>query len=208
MPLVAGEPCVLVTHGPCVMVEDACVLRVLTHRPAPMAAEAWAWLQQRHFGTLYFPHAGAPRPEDFDGDTDGGLYLLCWDREVVEIASRRVPPRVPPGSVATAQPTAATAAAATEERLGDDWLAQAQAHTRDPSRLREMLLIGRLYREMQRAEDAGSEDYAPLARAYKAAIDHGKHGGELLAACGPAAAPAGEARRYRTEAAGPAACVA
>jgi len=193
---------VLVTRCPCVVTEDAHVLRVLTERPPAMVEEAWAWLQQRHFGTLYFPRGGAPRPEDLSGDTDGDLYLVCWDAEILQHVSRHAcarplantpqPPTTPPETKrGVSQRTPSTEGcekgckSADAPRLGDDWLERAQAHMRDPARLREQLLIGALYRQMQKAEDERSDDFLPLARAYKAAIDHGKHGGELLESLPP-----------------------
>ena len=146
-----------------------------------MVPSVWAWLQQRHFGTLYFPREGPPRPEDVaEGDTDGDLYLLCWDAELVGLLARTCTP--PPAPAVEQQPPLSSGGAQQRQRLGDDWLAQAHKHMRDPSTLREQAQIGKVHKLMTEfgAELGwGHPDYVWLARAYVQAIDGVKHGGEV-----------------------------
>jgi hypothetical protein len=69
------------------------------------------------------------------------------------------------------------------ERLGDDWLAQAQAHMLDPETMREAMQIGKVHTRMVKfGAELGwaHSDYRLLARAYMQAIDGIKHGGAVV----------------------------
>ena len=83
-----------------------------------MEPSTWEFLQQRHFGTLYFPRTGPPWPEDIaEGDTDGDLSFVCWDAELVALLAARCTPCSP-----AVEPS--MQASGSGERLGDGWLAQ------------------------------------------------------------------------------------
>lgn len=148
---------------------------MLTKRPAAMEASAWEFLQQRPFGSLYFPCTGPPWPEDIaEGDTDGDLSLVCWDAELVPLLAERCSPC----SLAVEPPVEG----ARVERLGDDWLAQTHAHMLDPQTVQEQMHIGKVYTLMVKKGDAHGwthTDYVHLARAYVQAIDGVKHGGAV-----------------------------
>ena len=112
-----------------------------------MEASAWEFLQQRPFGSLYFPCTGPPWPEDIaEGDTDGDLSLVCWDDELVPLLAERCSPC----SLAVEPPVEG----ARVERLGDDWLAQTHAHMLDPQTVQEQMHIGKVYTLMVKKGDA------------------------------------------------------
>ena len=76
-----------VTRSPCIDPEDGRVLEQLTCRPAGMSPQDWDWLLSLPFGAILFPDAPAgmkPMPTLIaNGDLDGDLYFVCWDRKVL-----------------------------------------------------------------------------------------------------------------------------
>ena len=77
-----------ITRCPCTELSDGKLLPVVSHKPAAMKRDDWKHLCSIHFGLVIFatpttPH-GRSLPEQIaDGDLDGDLYFLCWDREIL-----------------------------------------------------------------------------------------------------------------------------
>ena len=50
-----------------------------------MSDETWKTLEERPFGDILFPQRGPALPESIaNGDLDGDLYYICWDKEIVK----------------------------------------------------------------------------------------------------------------------------
>lgn len=79
---------VFVCRHPCVERVDARRLPILTNRPLGMSESQWAFLQKMPFGVIMFGFALGRRatpPQIANGDLDGDLYFVSWDRRLIDL---------------------------------------------------------------------------------------------------------------------------
>ena len=77
-----------VTRAPCYAFDHGRKLATVTCKPRGMSSEDWSWLNTSiPFGTIIFSN---PRPGQksiperiANGDLDGDLYLVCWDKQIL-----------------------------------------------------------------------------------------------------------------------------
>jgi RNA dependent RNA polymerase len=156
---------------------------VLKEKPPQMSAADWAWLNGLKFGGIMFgnPAAGEKTlpARIAKGDLDGDLYFVCWNKDILS----HVQPVVDNGcTIEDPEP-------ATQESLdrpwNKQWLETGQELMGDVQRLVNLnKLISQLYKRWKEAfidqESVGrSLDAVDFGRAYKAALDIGKHGGKV-----------------------------
>ena len=173
-----------VTRSPCVERSDGCMLPVVTSKPLSMSQSNWEWLQTLPFGAIMFatpPQGIQPIPLQIaSGDLDGDLYFICWDPQIL--------------SYVQAEPFSMTPLPETEMEeeppLSEDpydpmWLSKAQRLMTDaPVILDLQALVGKLYSTAEKIANKSSkfmddEDAIAFAKAYKQALDLGKHGGQI-----------------------------
>eukprot|EP00854_Cymbomonas_tetramitiformis_P021506 gene21506-25865_t len=181
-----GQHCVFLTRSPCVKPGDGRILPVVTSCPEGMSPAVWTWLEQRPLGEVLFSNAGSrPMPETVAaGDLDGDYYFVCWDNLVVaNIQPRELQDAAGHNLVdnqeskVLAKETACTLPSQSDE----DWLGKVHGHMTDVEVLKESLMIGKLYKAMERKSassplGADGPDYLAFADAYLQSIDRGKHG--------------------------------
>jgi RNA dependent RNA polymerase len=169
------QDAIFVTRYPCTeAVTDGHMLAVLRDRPSSMDEVSWTWINTLPFGGILFGNPASacddPLPcQIANGDLDGDLYFVCWNKEVVShcLAVRSV------GVSSSARTVAVTAATP----VGNpNWLGQGQEWMSDVQRLALLSeLISKLYKNWELKDTAG--EYVHFGRAYKSALDIGKHGG-------------------------------
>ena len=166
-----------VTRYPCTEAADGTVWPVVREKPSSMSQVDWTWLQSLHFGGIIFanPMAGQPPLPSMiaAGDLDGDLYFVCWHAGIL-------------GHLRTVrtllQYTATSLAHPIEVNDVDlwnaNWLEDAQDLMRSIGSLVDrQRLIGVLFKTMKQALDPAVA--TAFSRAYKDAIDTGKHGGSV-----------------------------
>ena len=180
----AGGPHeVFITRSPCIKPGDGRMLPVVTEQPAAMDDRTWRWLLALPFGAVVFSSQGdgAPLPASIaQGDLDGDLYFICWDKHVINHVQQRE-------LVAGVDEPAYMYPAFVPEdkqpiRTGETWLAQVQDKLSDLSLVGEKSHVGRLYKAMERrAIENGMDDDEALAlgAAYTQALEREKHGGAI-----------------------------
>jgi hypothetical protein len=169
-----------VTRSPCMTVEDGRMLPVVSAKPKGMTDAEWKWLNKRSFGEIIFanPKKGMMAlPEMIaKGDLDGDLYFICWNKVVLDHV-KAVP----------IQDTKQQDKGDDNVRKlpNDNWLSNAQKLMTDGSSLLDLEAItGKLYSLSKKAADDSplflrDRDAVSFARAYKQALDIGKHGGKI-----------------------------
>jgi ribosomal protein L24 len=173
---------VLVSRFPCTEVHDAHVLPVLRDRPSGMSEENWEWLCAKPFGAMIFgnPARGdRPLPSRIaDGDLDGDLYFACWHDPIVSLLE----PSIFDGRDIT-EDFMQGEEEKDRRRWNENWLEDGQELMGDVQALANTsALIGKLYKEWNNALNDGqgrAVDTVAFGRAYKAALDIGKHGGHV-----------------------------
>jgi hypothetical protein len=146
-----------------------------------MSNADWNWLNELPFGAIIFsdaPKGMKPLPELVaDGDLDGDLYLVCWNQDILE----HLKPE-PVENVAVDEEPADYK----EPQVDENWLENAQQQMINAKKVLEMnQLVGKLYNLAKDAAIANENliTYDPkamaFARAYKHALQHGKHGGKI-----------------------------
>ena len=170
-----------ITRSPCIKPADGRMLPVVTEQPAAMDDPTWRWLLALPFGAVVFSSQGdgAPLPASIaQGDLDGDLYFICWDKDVLQHVHQRElvvgvdEPAYPALVPEDKQPI----------RTGETWLAQVQDKLSDLSLVAEKSHVGRLYKAMERrAIEYGMDDDEALAigAAYTQALEREKHGGAI-----------------------------
>jgi len=170
---------VFVSRFPCTENSDGYKLPLVQSKPPAMSDSIWEWLNSLHFGGIIFstPQPGqAPLPKKIaNGDLDGDLFFVLWDREVVSCIRSRDPPSVGVDEEASQS--------AQQMQWDDEWLSRGQETMRSVETLaHQTKLITCLYCARKKAMDAqgyDGPDTIAFGRAYKAAIDIGKHGGRV-----------------------------
>lgn len=187
---------VFVTRSPCgIRASDGRMLPLLKAWPDVMTKASWEWLNSLPFGVIVFSTAGgANRPPIpaicASGDLDGDLYLVCWQKDILQYIVERPPFYTKPEQKEEivrnewAEQIAAGASDVSgqkgEEPKLKGWLDQARDHMRDPQTLKLSVAYGVLYKEMEKYQKVGGMDderALECGRAYLQALDNGKHGG-------------------------------
>ncbi|CAE7657210.1 unnamed protein product [Symbiodinium microadriaticum] len=178
VPLTDGVPSVFVSRCPCIEPQDGKLLRVLVERPSDMSWEDWNALRSRPFGEIIFSGKGRALPGSIaEGDLDGDRYYVCWHNCIVSSVS---PCQEEPTETIETGPKSQQSGTANPAT----WLARAQEHMLKSETIHEKDLIGRLYKAAEKIADESERgirdpDARTLFIAYRQAIDHGKHGGEI-----------------------------
>jgi hypothetical protein len=156
-----------------------------------MSEDQWQWLLARPFGAIMFSTAGGDKNPPIpaicaDGDLDGDLYLVLWDKEIVRNINERDPVvPIPKPSIAAGSQDQQMAAGGGSHCDGGDknWLDRARELMLDPDFLAESSRIPEYYKLAEGIfKETGSMDsveYVKYATAYLQALDYGKHGGEI-----------------------------
>lgn len=168
-----------VTRFPCTEADDAHLLPVLAAKPAHMSESDWGFLRALPFGGIIFGNPSSGRdPLPFmiaGGDNDGDLYFICWNKTIIS-------------TVGTDRVFSTSSQRVKNDELPlpyrPNWLEEAQnivADIHTASHLGE--LIGKLHnmwekkrKDSQRPDDG---DACAFGRAFKEALDIGKHGGQI-----------------------------
>lgn len=163
-----------VSRFPCTEAADGKLLPVLRRKPAHMSDSAWNSLNELHFGVIVFgnpPPGCVPLPQTIAaGDLDGDLYFVCWNTAIIE-------------SIDNSFELVDDMLVEEEDEIeiptwNENWLRDGQDVMRNVEAMVDHhALIGKLYSCMRKAES--SADAVWFGRAYKEAIDIGKHGGQV-----------------------------
>jgi hypothetical protein len=165
---------VLITRFPCTEASDARVLPVLKNRPQQMTISDWNALRGLAFGGIIFGNSergNQPLPSMIaDGDLDGDLYLVCWNRNMVDALSIDSVEKSTEMMVDEEQ---------TLRAWNASWFEDSQDKMSDiPNFVSIHKLIGHLYGlwsdEMEKDPSSAKAKY--LGRAFKVSIDVAKHG--------------------------------
>jgi RNA-dependent RNA polymerase len=144
-----------------------------------MPIDTWEWLHTLHFGSIIFAN---PKPGTVSlpaqiaaGDLDGDLYFICWAAEILQhIETEPIDIDLP-----------------VEEDIkpeyphDPEWFSQTQELMIDAPAIRALqALIGKFYTTAKKVADKSEmgmhdEDSIMYARAYKKALEIGKHGGQV-----------------------------
>ncbi len=164
---------ILVTRFPCTESSDLLKLPLVKTKPHGMSDEQWQFLTKLAFGAILFGNPGNGRgplpPMIANGDLDGDLYMVLWNKGL--------------GSyVPVTDTTLFCPAAKTETKLNDEWnpnwLTDAYGLMSDINALYlRQTLIGKLHTLWKKSDDHAK--CHAFGRAYKEAIDIGKHGGKV-----------------------------
>jgi len=170
---------VFVTRSPCVKLEDGRVVSAIQSRPSGMSPKNWEFLKSLPIGGLIFSSLGdTPLPLSCaQGDLDGDLYLVCWNPAIVNQICPRI---LSVEHAATVDKTIPVKKAPVT--YNKDWFQDVQRHFVDGSSGRQLALVGRLYKYMEKLyEERGMDDTDGrlLADAYLIALDNPKHGGKI-----------------------------
>lgn len=164
---------ILVTRFPCTEASDLLKLPLVKTKPHQMDDKQWDFLNNLHFGAILFGNPGnghGPLPPMIaNGDLDGDLYMVMWNKEMLSYV-----------------PVADTSLVCTqtkkETKFNDEWNANWLNDARvlmcdiGSLRLRQML-IGKLHNLWKESVDHAKQ--VAFGRAYKEALDIGKHGGQV-----------------------------
>ena len=178
-----------VTRSPYIDSKDGRVLQQLTCRPTGMSPQDWEWLLSMPFGAIFYPDAPSgkkPMPSLLaNGDLDGDLYFVCWDREVLaslKHAGMVEAMRYEQNTEPSTEPYEGRKAAAAPPE-NKQWLEKAQELMMDCARTSEIRsLISKLYNLSCKTADNHKHgqfmhhpDARAFAAAYAAALDYQKH---------------------------------
>lgn len=137
-----------------------------------MSAFQWDWLCRLRFGGIIFGNPAqrkSPLPSQIaDGDLDGDLYWTCWNESILRnVEQTRIDDELKCSSnKMEVMPWSET------------WLDDGQKWMGNVNRLVTLnQLICQLYKQWKQATTA--ERLEDFGRAYKEALDVGKHGGDV-----------------------------
>eukprot|EP00980_Cylindrotheca_fusiformis_P019273 scaffold6591_cov106-Cylindrotheca_fusiformis.AAC.3 len=173
----AGNPDLFVTRSPCYAYDHGRKFATIASKPDCMTTEDWDWLHNElKFGVIIFsnPRKGMLSiPERIaNGDLDGDLYLVCWDKEILDSMT----------------------AAPLQDKISDDdgklttmpynpdWYSDAQDIMVDAGLNNEIgFLTGKLYKLGEKYADNSESglkdpDANAFYSAYNQALEYKKHG--------------------------------
>jgi len=184
---------IFITRSPVIKASDGHMVQILRTRPESMPAADFEWLQQLPFGAVIFgfPEEGMlSMPERIaNGDLDGDRYFVCWEEEILkhikcdEWVDKPVVIKAEPNDILITS-------SSNNSKPGRDhehhWFSEVQKFLKDSSAREMGNLIGKLYRESEKAADADKERFMrnpeaeAFAVAYYQALENGKHGTAVL----------------------------
>ena len=168
-----------VTRCPCIEPDDGQKVPMVSQKPKSMTTDNWEWLNKLPFGAIIFgkPKEGEkPLPSLIaGGDLDGDLYFVCWNETMIEhLKMKELTP--------IACDEVKTDASASYD---PNWLDKAQQMMVDVVTIQEVQsLLGKLYNSSIKVATDSKDfmhdsDAIALGRAFKQALDFGKHGGKI-----------------------------
>jgi hypothetical protein len=177
-----------VTRFPCMERKDGRLLPVITSKPFRMTDQQWTDLMSRDVGTIIFANSGPgkrPLPELIaNGDLDGDLYFVCWNETILSNLRHAEPVDLKqPAGLAAVEREPTGRFSMTAPKPG--WLRQTQHHVAD---LRTIMDHSKLFAKLHSLsikeadmtnEGMNDPDVVQYGRAYKQALDIGKHGGKV-----------------------------
>ncbi|KAL7486177.1 hypothetical protein ACHAW6_011774 [Cyclotella cf. meneghiniana] len=169
---------IFVTRPPCLEPEDGRLIELITTRPHCMPQNDWDWLNGLYFGALVFanPIEGQrPLPELIaDGDLDGDLYFVCWDKKILSTI-RHVPIERDDLCASIVEGTL---------KYDADWFDKTQNFISDVSNIVSVHdFVGFLFNQSEKIADEKSirdADAIAYAKAYKQALEFKKHGEKIF----------------------------
>ncbi|KAL3939751.1 MAG: hypothetical protein SGBAC_005577 [Bacillariaceae sp.] len=170
---------IFVTRFPCYARDHGRKFRAITQKPHRMSDADWEWLNNDFsFGVIIFSN---PRPGKLsiperiaNGDLDGDLFLVCWDKEVVD-SIKATPlvdePAEDDGKLSTVP-------------SDSNWFRKSQDVNVAKVKSEISHLIGSLYKLAEKKADNSSEklddpDVSALFDAYNEALEYQKHGRKI-----------------------------
>ena len=165
---------IFVTRYPCTeATTDGHLITVLRERPLSMNEATWKWITALAFGGIIFGNPASLDEEPIpgriaQGDLDGDLYFVCWNFEILSHCKAVRSVGLPLNRRDDAP--------ASTPLVNPHWWRDGQERMSDLPRLASMdSLICQLYHTWKQKDTKG--DFVYFGRAYKNALDIGKHGG-------------------------------
>jgi hypothetical protein len=154
-------------------------LSVLKEKPAFMLDSDFFWLKSLHFGGIVFgnPFEGdTPLPGKIaQGDLDGDLYFVCWNKEILSFIESDAGAFLPSPSKGDES--------AKFLSWSDNWLHDGQDLMRDVHSLTDhdtlMRKLYKLWQELFTGSTDDARDATDAGLAYKQSFDIGKHGRQV-----------------------------
>ena len=179
-----------VTRSPCIQVDDARMLNVVTEQPECMDDDSWEFLQELPFGAIIFPFPEKGKkslPECIaNGDLDGDRYFCCWNKDIlshIEAVPISEEELLAEESEEAEKEVIATPSVTTP---CDSWWKKGQDRMSDIVAIQDMgKLISKLYTLSTKCADDNEEqfmrdnDAQHFARSFVYALENGKHGTKI-----------------------------
>ena len=174
----ANQPSeIFTTRSPCYAYEHGRKITTVTEKPKEMALEDWKWLtHELNFGVIIFsnPRPGMKSiPERIaNGDLDGDLYLVCWDKTILsamKAVALKDEESDDDGNLSTVPPN-------------ENWFSEAQDIIADAGQTNEIgRLTGILYKSGEKIADTSKlilrePDALAFNEAFNQALEFKKHG--------------------------------
>ena len=175
-----------VTRSPCILVDDARMLSVITKKPRKIDDESWQSLQALPFGAIIFPfpkEGEKSLPECIaNGDLDGDRYFCCWNKDILSHI-KAVPITEDELLADEEEPKKKVS---TTSNSSVDWWRAAQERMSDIVAMQDLgNLISKLYTLSGKCADDNERDFMKdpdaqhFAKAYVYALENGKHGTKI-----------------------------
>ena len=179
---------IFITRSPVIKASDGHMVQVLRRRPESMTEDEYEWLQKLPFGAVIFGFPGEgmlSMPERIaNGDLDGDRYFVCWEKEILKHI--KADEWVDKPVIKDDTNDTLIAHDSKSKPGGENWFSEVQEFLKDPSAREMGHLIGKLYKESEKAADADkgrfmrNPDAEALADAFYQALENGKHGTAVL----------------------------
>jgi hypothetical protein len=175
-----------VTRSPCIQVNDARMLSVITEKPECMDDDSWEALQYLPFGAIIFalPKEGDKSlPECIaNGDLDGDRYFCCWNKDI--LACLKAVPISDEEMLADQEEPKKKESTTSDP--SSDWWRTAQKRMSDIVAMKDLgNLISKLYTLSGKCADANKQEFTKdpdaqhFAKAFVYALENGKHGTKI-----------------------------
>ena len=179
-----------VTRSPCIQVDDARMLDVITEQPEGMNDESWEYLQELPFGAIIFsfPEKGNKSlPECIaNGDLDGDRYFCCWNKDILSHIEAAPISKEDLLADDDEEKGKETTISLPENTPSDSWWKEGQKRMSDIVAIQSIgKLISKLYTLSGKCADDNEEDFMRdidaqhFAKAFVYALENGKHGTKI-----------------------------
>lgn len=166
---------IFVTRSPCMERKDGRVVRVVATKPGRMNIDYWDWLQNLSFGAMIYANPAPgdrPLPELIaDGDLDGDLYFVCWNRILLT--------QMNPIPFHNDELVAELETEAKSKKYDPEWFDRTQRFLAKAPTLHAGIdeLVGRFHNLWKEINDITDANAISFSSASKQALDLKTHGG-------------------------------